>query len=294
MTQERFCIAGHCLSVFFSYDDSKILLPSFERFAIELNDEREDVLKVSIVNELPWQVDAHEIGQFDCAGNNHGVYLRQDKGYQFEISNMDGKLCARIVTDTLFHNVQVQLTTEDLNERRFGLGNCMMLSYSFSTCEMDTLLVHASVIRNNGKGYLMTAPSGTGKSTHTRLWYENIPGSDLMNDDNPVIRIIDGTPIVYGTPWSGKTPCYRNIQAPIGGIVRIQQRPENSIRQLSPINAFTMMLPSCNTMKWDKRVYSGVCTSLEHLIMGTRLWELGCLPNAEAAQVCYNAVTSNP
>ena len=51
------------------------------------------------------------------------------------------------------------------------------------------MLMHASVIRHQGKGYLMTAPSGTGKSTHTRLWYDNIPGCDLMNDDNPVVRI---------------------------------------------------------------------------------------------------------
>lgn len=290
MVQERFCVAGHCFSIHFDDGNHKTLLPSFTPFVISLSDSREDVFSVSVTPTLCWEEDAHEIGQFDCGGNNHGVYLRGDGGYQFEISDFHGILCARVTTDKLFHNIHAQLMTEDLTCQRFGLGNCMMLSYSFATCGMATLLVHASVIRHDGKGYLMTAPSGTGKSTHTRLWYENIPGCDLMNDDNPVIRIIDGTPIVYGTPWSGKTPCYRNIEAPIGGIVRIQQRPENKIRQLAPIEAFTMMLPSCNNMKWDSRVYRSVCSSLELLIQGCRLWELGCRPDAEAAHVCHDAI----
>ena len=169
----------------------------------------------------------------------------------------------------------------------------MMLSYSFALCEEDTLLVHASVIRNNGRGYLMTAPSGTGKSTHTYLWYKNIPGSDLMNDDNPVIRIVENTAKVYGSPWSGKTPCYRNIEAPIGAVVRIQRSSENTIRRLSPIEAFAMMLPSCNNMKWDRRVYTAVCSSLNHLVATAKLWELGCRPDREAALVCYEAVSKD-
>lgn len=290
MRQERFCVADHVFSVNFEVGNYERLLPSFSPFAIDFHDTRKDLFSVSVTSSLKWEDEAHEIGQFDCGGNNHGVYLRNDNGYQFEISDYHGTLCARVVTDTLFHCISVRLMTDDLAEQRFGLGNCMMLSFSFATCGMQTLLVHASVIRHNEKGYLMTAPSGTGKSTHTRLWYDNIPNCDLMNDDNPVIRIVDGVAMVYGTPWSGKTPCYRNIKAPIGGIIRIQQRPENKIRRLSPIEAFTMMLPSCNNMKWDHRVYPSVCNTLEQLIQGCRLWELGCRPDAKAAHVCHDAV----
>ena len=111
-----------------------------------------------------------------------------------------------------------------------------------------------------------------------------------MNDDNPVVRIVDGEAIVYGSPWSGKTRCYRNIQAPIGGIVRIQQRPENSIRKLSPLQAFSNLLPAISNMKWDKRVYKGVCDGIAELIRLCGMYELGCLPDAAAAHLCHDTI----
>ena len=294
MTDERYCVAGHCLRIQFGDGDGQTLLPNFENFRIASDDVRPDRFTVQVLTALnEWEEDTHEIGQFDCGGSNHAVMRRSDGGYQFAISNPSGVLCARIIADPLFQHVRVALASPEESDRRFGLNNCMMLSYSFALCEEDTLLVHASVIRNNGRGYLMTAPSGTGKSTHTYLWYKNIPGSDLMNDDNPVIRIVENTAKVYGSPWSGKTPCYRNIEAPIGAVVRIQRNSENVIRRLSPIEAFAMMLPSCNNMKWDRRVYTAVCSSLNHLVATAKLWELGCRPDREAALVCYEAVSKD-
>ena len=260
MTDERYCVAGHCLRILFDDGDGQTLLPNFENFRIASDDVRPDRFTVSVLPSLnDWEEGAHEIGQFDCGGSNHAVMRRSDDGYQFAISNPSGVMCARIIADPLFQDVRVTLVSPEESDRRFGLNNCMMLSYSFALCEEDTLLVHASVIRNNGRGYLMTAPSGTGKSTHTYLWYKNIPGSDLMNE----------------------------------AVVRIQRSSENTIRRLSPIEAFAMMLPSCNNMKWDRRVYTAVCSSLNHLVATAKLWELGCRPDREAALVCYEAVSKD-
>ena len=199
--------------------------------------------------------------------------------------------CCHVQTNTDFGEITVALKGETWQQRNFGLNNAIMLAYAFAGADKGTLLMHASVIRCDGKGYLMTAPSGTGKSTHTRLWYDNIPGCDLMNDDNPVVRIKDGQAIVYGTPWSGKTPCYRNIQAPVGAIVRIQQRPQNTIRRLRPVEAFGELLPSMSSMKWDERVYRGVCDSVGQLVSLCGIFELGCLPDAAAAHLCHDTVT---
>ena len=111
-----------------------------------------------------------------------------------------------------------------------------------------------------------------------------------MNDDNPVVRIIDGQAIVFGSPWSGKTRCYRNIQAPVGGIVRIQQRKKNTIRKLSTVEAFCNLLPAMSNMKWDERVYKGICDGIGELIRLVGMYELGCLPNAEAAILCHDTL----
>lgn len=270
-----------------SLDDT--LLPSFKPFAYD--GEEPEVVHVTVSREeiLP---EGEEIGQFDVGGCNHGVYRSHNGGYTFEVSNVHGTMCSRMQTSADFKDCRVQIIAETWSQINFGLNNCMMMAYAFSTAEMQTILLHASVIRCDGRGYLMTAPSGTGKSTHTHLWYTTIPGCDLMNDDNPVIRMTkDGEPMVYGSPWSGKTPCYRNIQAPIGGIVRIQQRPENSIRRLSPIESFAMLLPSCSSMKWDKRVYSGVCNSISAFVGACGIWELGCLPDSEAALLCHDTIS---
>ncbi len=286
-------VGGHPLSISLANGgDIDRMVPSFARFALADAPEEPLVFEVVVDDNWPWEEPRHEIGQFDSTGNNYGVYLRPDGGYQYEITDVSGVLCARVTTNSDFSHVAVALTGVTAEQRNFGLNNALMLAYAFATADRQTLLMHASVIRHAGRGYLMTAPSGTGKSTHTRLWYDNIPDCDLMNDDNPVVRIYpDGEVVVFGSPWSGKTPCYRNIQAPVGAIVRIQQRPENTIRMLRPTEAFSMLLPQMSSMKWDARVYRGVCDSIANLVRLCRIYELGCLPDAAAAHLCHDTVT---
>ena len=93
--------------------------------------------------------------------------------------------------------------------------------YAFRTATLGTLEMHASVIAHEGRGYLFLAKSGTGKSTQSRMWLRCIEGAKLLNDDNPAIRIADGRPLVFGTPWSGKTPCWRNLSVPVKALVRL-------------------------------------------------------------------------
>ena len=196
-----------------------------------------------------------------------------------------------MIADSDFSHCRATLAEGTLRQQQFGLNNALMMAYAFAAATMDTLLIHASVIRKDGYGYLFTAPSGTGKSTHTHLWYKNIPGCDLMNDDNPVIRIVDGQARIYGSPWSGKTPCYRNIWAPIGAITRLEQRPANEIRQMSALEAFTTLLPAVSSMKWDRRVYMGICQTISRMIKSTPVYWLGCLPDAEAALLSYQTIS---
>lgn len=285
-----YCVGGHSLCIsFVDAEDNESLIPSFERFKLE--DVPSQILFHVIVDKsFSLKELGQEIGQFDCGGCNHGVYCTDQNEYQFQISDVHGVLCSQMQANVDFSCCHVSLLGTTWAQRNYGLNNALMMAYAFASADKYTVLMHASVIRCEGKGYLMTAPSGTGKSTHTRLWYDNIPGCDLMNDDNPVVRIINGEAIVYGSPWSGKTPCYRNIQAPVGGLVRIQQRPENSIRRLRPIEAFSNLLPAMSSMKWDKRVYNGVCDSISELIGICGMYELGCLPDAAAAHLCHDTL----
>ena len=172
----------------------------------------------------------------------------------------------------------------------FALSNSMMLLYTFCTSAHDTLMVHASVIRKDGHGYMFLGKSGTGKSTHSSLWLKHIEGSVLLNDDNPVIRVVDGKAFVYGTPWSVKTPFYKNEVVPLGAVVRLSQAPYNRIEKLMPLRAYASLMPACSCMRWDSSATEAVHKSVEKVISQVRCWHLECLPDADAAYTCHSAV----
>ena len=162
--------------------------------------------------------------------------------------------------------------------------------FGFVCCRQQTLLIHASLVKNNGYGYAFIAKSGTGKSTQVSMWLRYIPGCELMNDDNPIIRIIDGEPWIFGGPWSGKTPCYRNVKARLGAITRINRAETNSVEKLTAINAFASLLPSCSSMKWDKEIFNEICNTVTKIIETTNIYTLHCLPNKESAVICHKTI----
>lgn len=186
-----------------------------------------------------------------------------------------------------FSSGRLYLDTRRVSDAVFGINNCMMLLYAFRSAPLDTLELHASMVSNSGKAFLFLARSGTGKSTHSSLWLKHIPGTELMNDDNPVVRAWpDGRIIAYGTPWSGKTPCYRNVEAPVGAFVRIRRCAENRISPLSLLESYALLYSSSSGFKADKTIANGLHATLEKVATGTPGYVLDCRPDEEAARVC--------
>ena len=121
----------------------------------------------------------------------------------------------------------------------------LWVGFGLMTLPGDTLAIHSSCIVCQDKAVLFLGESGTGKSTHTRLWREHVPGAVLLNDDSPMIRIEDGKVWAYGSAWSGKTPCYKNERYELAACVRLSQAPANAIRKLSVLQAYGALHPSC-------------------------------------------------
>lgn len=174
---------------------------------------------------------------------------------------------------------------------QFAVNNSSMLMYMLATAQLDTLLIHASVVEYKNGGYAFTGKSGSGKSTHSRLWLKNIEGCSLLNDDNPVIRVTGGKAVVYGSPWSGKTPCWKNRNTCLRAVVHIFQAPENRIERLKGIQAYASFITSCSSMKWDRRVSDGINRTVEQLLSTCGFYNLYCLPDREAALTCCSVVT---
>ena len=166
----------------------------------------------------------------------------------------------------------------------------LRILYALATAGKDTLVLHAVVVSYGGKGYMFIAPSGTGKSTHARLWLKHIEGTELVNDDFPVVR---GN-MVYGSPWGGgKTPCYRNVSYPIGGMVRLSQASFNKIRRLSSIEAYmNLFVSSADKKYFGSRIADKMHQLEERLASTIPMWHLECLPDEAAARLCHDTITN--
>ena len=193
-----------------------------------------------------------------------------------------------VITDKAFHKAQFRV----LGSMRFSIGTVLMLMFAFATARKNTLLMHSSVTVKDGTAYLFLGKSGTGKSTHSQLWINNIEGCELLNDDNPVLRVEDNGEVrVYGSPWSGKTPCYRNLHYPVGAIVDLHQAKVNSIRRQSLFEAYASLYVSYSGYRFIKEMADGLHSTNERIVSMVPCYSLHCLPDAEAAFLCYNTVT---
>jgi hypothetical protein len=281
----------YCVN-FLDASNSVALLPSSEPFRLtEIPSEESLLFELNVDDNWRPASKGEEIGQFDCGGNNHGVYRLQDGSYQILVSDVSGRQCCLMQATADFSSATVCLVGNE-TMRNFGLNNALMMMYAFAGADKMTVLMHASVVRKDGRGYLCLGVSGTGKSTHTQNWLKYIPGTDLMNDDNPVVRVCDdGVARVFGSPWSGKTPCYRNVEAPIGGFLQLKQAPHNKIHRMSIVEGYASLLPSCSVMKWDRRDYVGTSDTVSKLLELVPVYFLENLPDEDAVRMSYGAIS---
>ena len=167
----------------------------------------------------------------------------------------------------------------------------LWIAYGVATLPQQTIAIHTSVIQYKGRTVLFLGESGTGKSTHTRLWRENIEGAVLLNDDSPILRIIDGKAWMFGSPWSGKTPCYKTESYPLAACVRLSQAPHNKIRRLSVAQGYAAIHPSCPPdFAYDDTLYDYISETLSEVLGQVPMYHLECLPDADAARLSCQTV----
>ena len=91
---------------------------------------------------------------------------------------------------------------------------------------------------------------------------------------------------LFGSPWSGKTPCYRNVSYPLGGVVQLSQAPYNKIRRLKALEAYAALVPSISGKRWDKQIAEGLHETENSMVGEVAVWHLECLPDEAAARMC--------
>ncbi|MBE6974874.1 MAG: hypothetical protein E7436_05230 [Ruminococcaceae bacterium] len=154
----------------------------------------------------------------------------------------------------------------------------------------DVLLLHGSTLAMDGAAYLFTAPCGTGKSTHTRLWREEFGDRVVMvNDDKPFLEITRGGVIAHGAPWSGKHGLDTNISAPLGGICILARGRADRIRPMDAVEALPFLATQCHCPE-DPAADERLRRLLQMLTARVPLWHMECTPTANAARTAYEAM----
>lgn len=159
--------------------------------------------------------------------------------------------------------------------------------------DRNGMLLHSSAVVKDGRAYLFTAGSGTGKSTHTGYWLELFPDAYILNDDKPAIRLVDGVFYAYGTPWSGKFDLSRNEGVPIGGIACVERAKENFIEPMPTALAAAKLLSQTVRRVSEDRL-NKLLDTMDLLIRAVPVYRLGCIADRSAAELSSKVMTAAP
>ncbi|MCI0920745.1 hypothetical protein [Sphingobacterium rhinopitheci] len=290
-----FKIADHILSIKVPANFSlKEYIPSFKDFLIEENEiDTAPILYVSICFDKIPEV----LGELKVLSNNSPIW---GDGFSFEESdsyyittmksNLEAsKICMNSTKEFKYSSIYLGSSEEDSYSL---IGWFIMVAFGQAVIAYKTIMIHASVVeRNSVEAYAFLGKSGTGKSTHSQLWLKNFTDFNLLNDDNPAIRIFDNNEVfIYGTPWSGKTACYRNLKVRLRGFIRLQQAKINKFEIKKNTESLIMLLPSCSAIRWNKTIFNNMVDTVESIIEVVPIGMMDCDVSPEAAYISFNGI----
>ena len=174
------------------------------------------------------------------------------------------------------------LLTDDLRDYML-IGK----AFYYHLLRYNGLMLHASAVVVDNEAYLFSAPSGTGKSTHTSLWLEYFgKRAFILNDDKPAIRLFDDGVYAYGTPFSGKYDISANVKVPLRGIAFIERSETNTIeRQTKDQALYNVLNQTARPAQLD--LYTKLLSSVGDLISRVNVYTLHCNISTDAVSVSY-------
>jgi len=154
----------------------------------------------------------------------------------------------------------------------------------------QTILMHGSVLAMDGDGYMFTAKSGTGKSTHARLWRE-VYGDrvKMINDDKPLLKLTSEGITAYGTPWNGKHRLGVNTCVKLKAIAYLTRAEENRIETISPAEMLPILLQQIYRPEKPENM-ALTMNVIEGMMKTVRFYRLGVNMSPEAARVAFEGM----
>ena len=166
---------------------------------------------------------------------------------------------------------------------------CCSAAFCRNIVQHGRFFLHASAVVYEGEAYLFSAPSGTGKSTHTAFWQKLFPGSYILNDDKPVICPQQGRITAWGTPFAGKTDLQVNREVPLRGICFLRKGNIPQLRQVTEDEALALMLN--NTYRpGSSEGMNRLLDMIEQTVTQIHVYEMSCTREPQAAELSYRVM----
>ena len=268
------------------------LLPSFGDFGGDPAEDDGALLTLSTTEGAPAPPSDGET-LLDVAENDMGVTrlfrLPESGGYRILLRCSPQGPEHTLLADPCFCRLRAHILWHDPYAGT-ALSSMLRIAFSQAILLRDGISLHAAAVVWQHRAFLFMGKSGTGKSTHARQWLQTFAGATLLNDDNPILRLTADGPVVWGSPWSGKTACYHNAVVPLAGIVRLQQAPDNRFVPLADVEALTAILPGCSVIPSDGVLSRALYATLSAVVPAVPVGRLLCRPDADAAQVCASGL----
>ncbi|MBP7102845.1 MAG: hypothetical protein KBA86_06300 [Bacteroidales bacterium] len=218
------------------------------------------------------------------------VFSRYKKGYLFRMDFLNGKEPLLLLKDNTISCFRTNYSMQK-HIHFIDFKFALWIAYGIASAPLQTVAIHASTIVFRQQAILFLGESGTGKSTQSRLWIENIEDTRLLNDDSPIVRIINNIPFVFGSVWSGKKACYVNEQYRIAALVRIRQAKTNTIKKLNTLDSLAALYPSCPPMfAYDSKLSDYIHRIISTMIEQIPVFMLDCLPDNKSVQLTYSTI----
>lgn len=211
-------------------------------------------------------------------------------------------ICKNYVVDDNDYSFIVSVSDAEMTEERMASGSNNSDGYIESICiyrnialqlpKYDAFVIHCAAIEVDGSAYCFAAKSGTGKTTHIKLWRKTFGEKvHIINGDKPIMRLFENEIMVCGTPWGGKENLHANVMIPLKAVCFIYQNPVNTIKQITPHEALGKLLQQAFIPKNPDEAAKTI-DLIGKLLEKTPMWSLGCNISSEAALTSYNAMNN--
>lgn len=221
---------------------------------------------------------------------NHNFLIKNKYSY---VENLCQDYRVNKYAEKIIEVSEQEIDFENKDGRNWSSAYLESLAIYRKICEClledDIVLFHCSALAIDGRAYLFTAPSGTGKSTHARLWRERFGKRvTMINDDKPLVSLGKGEIVVYGTPYGGKEHLQTNCSAEVAGIVILHQNTKNTVRFMTGGEAYPILL----NQTYRRKDPQGIIKTLELVkkLSLLPIYSVGCTISMEAVEIAYNAL----